>query len=94
MSITPSATASRDWEVPSADIFQGRLCLISITRRDGTPMDASSISEEDIVEICITKGHTHPLGVLHYSPMESIILFSTAEDLNHVNCSLADMTEL
>ena len=26
-------------------------------------MDASSISEEDIIEICITKGHTHPLGV-------------------------------
>ena len=32
-------------------------------------MDASSISE-DIVEIYIMKGHTHPLGVLHYSAME------------------------
>ena len=57
-------------------------------------MDASSISEEDIVEICITKGHTHPLGVLHYLPMESIILFSTTEDLNHVNHGLVDVMEL
>ena len=57
-------------------------------------MDASSISNEDIVEICIKKGHTCPLGVLCYSPMESIILFSTMEDLNHVSCGLVDMTEL
>ena len=46
-------------------------------------MDASSISEEDIVEICVRKGHTHPSGVLHYLPMESVILFNTTEDLNH-----------
>ena len=57
-------------------------------------MDASSISEEDIVEICITRGHTHPLGVLHYSAMESVILFSTAEDSSHVSHGLVDMTEL
>ena len=57
-------------------------------------MDASSISEEDIVEICIKKGHTHPLGVLHYLPTESIILFNTAEDLNHVSHGLVDVTEL
>ena len=50
--------------------------------------------EEDLVEICITKGHTHPLGVLHYLPTESVIFFSTGEDLNHVTCGLADVTEL
>ena len=93
MSITSSATASRDQEVPPTDSFRDRLCLLSITRGDDTPMDASSITEEDIVEICITKGHTHPQGVLHYLPMESIILFNTAEDLNCVNHGLADMME-
>ena len=56
-------------------------------------MDASSISEEDIIEICITKGHTHPLGLLHYSPMESIILFSTVEDLHRASHGLADVME-
>ena len=94
ISVTSSATASRDQEVPSADMFQGRLCLISITRRDGTPMDPTSISEEDIVEICMKKDHTHPLGVLHYSAMESIILFSTMEDLNWLSRGLVDMTGL
>ena len=81
MSVTSSATTSGDWEVPSADIFQGRLCLISLTRGDGTPMDASSLSEEDIVEICMKKGHTHPLDVLGYSATESVILFGTMEEL-------------
>ena len=44
-------------------------------------MDASSISEEDIMEICVKKGHIHPLGVLHYLAMESAVLFGTVEDL-------------
>ena len=94
MSVTSSATASGDWEVPSTNIFQGRLCLISITRRDGTPMDASSISEEDIVEICLKKGHTHPLGVLCYLAMESVILFSATEDLKRASHGLVGMMEL
>ena len=57
-------------------------------------MDASSISEEDIVEICIKKGHTHPLGVLHHLPMESIVLFSTADNLDCASHGLVDVTEL
>ena len=57
-------------------------------------MDASSISEEDIVEICIKKGQTHPFGVLRYLPTESIILFSTVEDLDCASHGLVDMMEL
>ena len=94
MSVTSSTTASGDWEVSSANIFRGRLCLISITRREGTPVDASSISEEDIVKICVKKGHTHPLGVVHYLATESIVLFSTMEDLNHASHGLVEVMEL
>ena len=94
MSITSSATTSRDWEVPSPDSLCNRLRLLTITQGDGTPIDASSVSEEDIVEICITRGHTHPLGVFHYSAVESVILFGTAEDSSHASCGLADVTEL
>ena len=94
MYVTSSATASRDWEVPPTNSFHDRLCLLSITRGDGTPMDASSILEEDIVEICIQKGHTHPLGVLHYLATESIILFGTADNLDCVSHGLVDMTEM
>ena len=57
-------------------------------------MDASSIVEEDIVEICIRKGHTCPLGVLCYLAMESVLLFGTAEDLNRASRGLVDVTEL
>ena len=94
MSITSSATTSRDWEVPPTNSFCNRLCLLSITRGDGTPMDASSISEEDIIEICIQKGHIHPLGVLHYLASESVILFGSMDDLDRASQGLADMTEL
>ena len=94
MSINSSATASRDWEVPSPESFCDRLCLLSITRGDGTPMDAFSILEEDIVGICVQKSHTHPLGVLQYSVAESVILFGTTEDSNQANHTLLDVTEL
>ena len=94
MSITSSATTSRDQEVPSPELFCDRLCLLSITRGDGTPMDASSILEEDIVGICVQKSHTHPLGVLQYLAEESVVLFSTMEDLNQVSCNLMNMMVL
>ena len=92
--MTSSATAFRDQEVPPTDSFCDRLCLLSITRGDGTPMDVSSISEEDIIEICLRKGHTHPLGVLHYLAMESIILLGTLDDFLHASHGLVDVTEL
>ena len=57
-------------------------------------MDASSISEEDIMEIYVKKGHTHPLGVLCYLAMESVILFSTVEELKHASCGLVDVMDL
>ena len=82
MSVSSSATASRDQEVPSPDSFHNRLLLITISKGDGTPMDASSILEEDIIEICIQRAHTHPLGVLWYSMVELVILFTTPKDAN------------
>ena len=94
MSITSSATTSGDQEVPPPKSFCNRLCLLSITRGDGTPMDASSNSEEDIVGICVQKSHAHSLGVLRYLAVESVILFGTMEDLNQVNHTLPDVMEL
>ena len=94
MSITSSATALRDWEVPSPDSFCTRLLLITITRGDGTPMDASSITEEDIMELCVRRAHAHPMGVLQYSVVESVILFANLDDVNWAHHTLLDMTEL
>ena len=66
----------------------------SITRRDGTLMDASSISEEDIVEICVKWGCIHPLGVFCYSAVESIVLFLTVDDLKCASHDIAGETKL
>ena len=93
MSITSSATALRDQEVPSPNSLQDKLLVVLITRGDGTPLDASSITEEDIVEICVRRAHTHPLGVLRYSTVVSVILFGNVADVNHAHCTLLDMME-
>ena len=94
MSITSSATALKDREVPSPYSFRNRLLSITITRGDGTPMDASSIAEENIMEICTRRAHIHSLGVLQYSAVELVILFRSLKDVNCAHCTLLDMTEL
>ena len=93
MSITSSTTVSRDWEVQSPDSVQDKLLVVSITKRDGTPLDASSITEEDIVELCVRRAHTHPLGVLQYSAADLVILFSNVADVNRTEHVLPEVTE-
>ena len=85
MSTTSSASASGRDQAPSNESnLKNQTCLFVVTRPDGTPFDVTSVSEEDIVEICIKLGHTHPLGVLHYLAMESVALFCTTEDMQCV----------
>ena len=93
MSITLSATVPRDREVPSPNSFQNCLLLINITKGDGTPLDASFILEEDIVEISVGRAHMHPLGVLWYSTMELVILYQSVEDVNCIHRILLDVME-
>ena len=93
MSITSSATALRDQEVPSPNSLQDKVLVVLITKGDGTPLDAFSITEEDIVEICVRRAHTCPLGVLQYSMAESVILFGNVTDVNCAHRILPDMTE-
>ena len=93
MSVTSSATALRDWEVPSPDSFPDKLLVVSITKEDGTPLDTSSITEEDIVEICVRGAHTRPSGVLQFSMVESVILFANVTGMSHAHCTLLDVME-
>ena len=93
MSVTSSATVSRDQEVQSPDSVQDKLLVVSITKRDGTPLDASSILEEDIVELCIRRAHTHLLGVLRYSVVDSVVFFNNIADVNRTQQVLPDVLE-
>ena len=63
MSTLSSATASGRDQVPSNDAhLKGKMCVFIVMWKDGTPFDATSVLEEDILEICVTLGHTPPFG--------------------------------
>ena len=93
MSVTSSATVSQDREVQSPDPLPDKLLVVSIVKRDGTLLDASSILEEDIVELCIRRAHTHPLGVLWYSMADSVVFFNNVADVNCTQQVLPDVPE-
>ena len=82
MSTSSTATAlSRD-EVPSNDPhLKAKMCMFILMWEDGTPFDVTSVTEEDIMEICVTLGHTHPLGVLRYLVTELVALFHMTEEM-------------
>ena len=95
MSTSSEATASGRDQVPSDNPhLKTRICIFIVTRKDGTSLDVTSVSEEDIIEICMTLGHTHPLGVLWYSVMELVALFCTTEELQQASCSAIKAMEL
>ena len=70
------------------------MCLFVVTWKDGTLLDATSVAKEDIVKMCIKMGHTHPLGVLHYSMTESVALFHSTEEMQCTTHKTVKVTEL
>ena len=90
-----SATASGRDHVPSdKPKLKIKMCLFVITRKDGTPFDATPVTNEDNVKMCIKLGHIHPLGVLCYSAMESVTLFCSTEEMQHATCGAVKAMEL
>ena len=51
------------------------MCVLILTRGDGTPFDATSIQEEDIIELCVEMGQTHPKGVPWFLLTELVVCF-------------------
>ena len=52
------------------------------------------VTEEDIIEICITMGHIHPLDVLCYSATELVVLFHSTDELQHATHGIMKAMEL
>ena len=95
MSTLSSATASDRDQVPSDHPhLKTRICIFIVKRKDGTLFDVTSVSEEDIIEICVTMGHTHPLGVLWYLAVELVALFCTTEEMQQASHSAVKAMEL
>ena len=76
MLTTSSAIAAARDQVPFDETnLQNCMCVLILTKRDGTLFNVTSVMEEDIIEICIRLGHNHPMGVLSYSVRDLVILF-------------------
>ena len=55
--------------------------VMVLTRSNSTLFHATSIQEEDIIELCIQLGQTHPKGVLQYLVTESVVLFCCPDEM-------------
>ena len=62
------------------------ICVLTITRDDGTPFDTDSLWKEDILELCINLGQAHPKGMLWLLAMELVVTFQSSEDMLATVC--------
>ena len=62
------------------------MCVLVLARSNGTLFNSASIQEEDIVELCVEEGQTHPKGVLWFSAMELVILFHSSDKIQVAVC--------
>ena len=95
MSTSSSATAlSRDPVPTDNPSLKARMCVFIIMQKDGAPFSVTSITEEDIMQVCVTLGHIHPLGVLWFLATESVALFCTVKEMQRASCGAIKAMEL
>ena len=70
------------------------MCVLVLTRGDGTPFNATSIQEKDIIELCVEMGQTHPKDVLWFLVTESLVLFCSGDKMLTVVCGVTKATVL
>ena len=68
MSTTSTATAlvARDCTLDDKTELLNHMCVLVLVRGDGTPFNAVSIQEEDIIELCVEVGQTHLKGCFSF----------------------------
>ena len=57
------------------------MCVLVLTRGDSTLFDATSIQEEDIIELFVEMGQTHLKDVLQFLATESVLLFCSGNKM-------------
>ena len=77
MSTTSTATTlvAHDHTLGDDPDLANPMCVLTITRGDGTVFDPNYLWEEDIVELCVVVGQAQPKGVLQLSAMELVVAF-------------------
>ena len=83
MSTTSRVTASAACNCITGDQVEllNCMCVLVLTRNDGTPFNAASIWKEDIIELCDQLGQTYPEDVLWYLVAELVVLFHSMEKM-------------
>ena len=83
MSNTSTATIlAAHSHIPGDEVeLLNHMCVLVLTRSNGTLFDATSMWEENIIELCIQLGQTHPKGVLQYLAAELVVLFHSADEM-------------
>ena len=95
MSTSSTATASGRDPVPTNNpTLKAWMCIFIVTHKDGTPFEVTSITEEHIIQLCMTLGNIHLLGVLRYSATESVTLFCRAEEIQQASHGAMKAMEL
>ena len=70
------------------------MCVLELTRGDGTPFNVPSILEEDIIKLYVEIRQTHPKGVLWFSVTESAVLFYSDNEMLAMVCRVTKATVL
>ena len=88
MSTTSTVTASvaHDHIPGDGTKLLNWMCVLVLTRGHGTPFDATSIQEEDIIKLCVEMKQTHPEGVLWFLATESVIFFCSSDKMLATVC--------
>ena len=89
---TATGLAAHDHILGNDSKLLNCMCVLAIARGDGTPLDATSIQEDDIVELCVEVGQAHPEGVLQSLVTESIIVFRSSEEMLAIACMVTKAT--
>ena len=78
---TGTALVAHDHTLGNDSKLLSHMCVLAIARGHGTPFDATSVQEEDIVELCVKVGQAHPKDVLWFLVTESIIAFQSSREM-------------
>ena len=81
--------------IPGDDVeLLNHMCVLVLTRCNGTPFNATSIQEEAIIELWVELGQTNPKCVLWYLAVESVVLFHFMDIILVVACVVIKATAL
>ena len=85
---TTTASVVSDYTLGNDPDFTNCICVLTIARGDGTPFDADSLLEEDIIKLCVGMGHAHPNGILWLMATESVIAFHSSKEMLAMACPI------